>query len=624
MDRNTVIGFLLMGAILIGFQVYNAPTEAEIAENKRIQDSIALAEQRIAEENTVQQQPTIVNSIVEDTATLATDSASQAKLDSINTIRTIGKFGNFYKAATGTETTQKLRNKNVEVTLSNKGAAPKKAQLINYTTHDTMPLYVFDERSKFNFSFLNETQIYSDELYFNVVNTTDSSVTYRLNSIVENSYLDITYTLPEDGFVLKTSFTATNLDELLAKNRSEFLIDWDVMVPAKEKGLEVEQAASTVYYKYKDESAEYISERSYEKEDFNSTIEWVSFKQQFFSAALISKSGFSKSDAFAETIETTDPTVVKQMRTTVGLEFPARSNTAEFEWYLGPNKYEILSDLNLGLEDQIDLGWGVFGWVNQYLVIPVFNVLEDLNLSYGIIILLLTIFIKMLLFPVTYKNYLSSAKMRVLKPEIDELNARHEKSEPMKKQQALMSLYRQAGVNPMAGCVPMLLQMPILFAMFRFFPASIELRQQSFLWADDLSSYDSIFELGFSIPFYGDHVSLFTILMAISTFIYTITNTQLTAQAGPQAQQMKIISYFMPVMLLFFFNSYAAGLSYYYLTANVISIGQQWAIRRFFINEDEIHRKIQENKKNPKVAKKSKFQERLEKMAKERGLNPNK
>jgi YidC/Oxa1 family membrane protein insertase len=291
--------------------------------------------------------------------------------------------------------------------------------------------------------------------------------------------------------------------------------------------------------------------------------------------------------------------------------------------YFGPTRYKTLKKYDLDLERQIPLGWSspyILGWINRFAVIPVFNLLESTGLNYGIIILILTILLKIVLFPIAYKTYMSSAKMRVLKPEIDEINKRIPKEKTMERQQATMSLYKKAGVNPLAGCIPMLLQMPILIALYRFFPASIELRQQSFLWATDLSTYDSVLNLGFNIPMYGDHISLFTLLMTISTIIYTKVNNQLM---GTQQQMpgMKVMMYLMPVMFLGFFNNFAAGLSYYYFLANMLTFLQMWIIRRS-VDEAAIHRQIQENKKKPDTKKKSGFQKRLEYMAKQRGYVP--
>jgi len=283
-------------------------------------------------------------------------------------------------------------------------------------------------------------------------------------------------------------------------------------------------------------------------------------------------------------------------------------------FYFGPNHFNTLKAHDLKLEEQIPLGWAIFGWINRFIVIPVFNYLDARNLSYGLIILILTVMLKLVLFPIAFKTYVSQARMRVLKPDVEELNKKFPKKEDaMKKQQATMALYKKAGVNPMAGCVPMLLQFPFLIAMFRFFPSSFELRQEGFLWADDLSSYDSILDLPFTIPWYGDHVSLFTLLMAGSTIIYTRMNSQMMNTGAQQMPGMKTMLYIMPVMLLFIFNSFASGLSYYYFLANVITFGQMYAFR-FMIDEEKIHKKIEENKKKP--VKKSSFQKRLEDMAK--------
>jgi YidC/Oxa1 family membrane protein insertase len=279
--------------------------------------------------------------------------------------------------------------------------------------------------------------------------------------------------------------------------------------------------------------------------------------------------------------------------------------------YFGPNHYETLSAYNMELERMIPLGWGIFRWVNKYAVIPIFNWLDNSITNYGIIILIMTLIIKMVLAPFTLKAYKSQAKMKVLKPEIDKINEKHKDKDPMKAQQETMALYKKTGVNPLGGCIPMLLQMPILFALFRFFPASIELRQKSFLWADDLSSYDSVLNLPFEIPFYGDHVSLFTLLMTVSTILYTRMNSQMS---GPQMAQMKWMMYLMPIMFLGFFNNYAAGLSYYYFLANMVTFGQQFVMRKYFIDEAAILTQMENNKKKP--VKKSKFQKRLEEMAK--------
>ena len=516
----------------------------------------------------------------------------------------------------------------MKLTLSNKGAAPVMAELKNYVTFDSLPLYLFDkETSEFSFSFwLNQSQeVKSRDLFFEAVDDEMSSTkaVYRMYGDTRDQFLELVYELPAgESYLVDAHIQSVGMDALLSASEDQFELNWQIQAPFHERSREQEQQKTTVFYKYMDDEADYISESNYEEEDLEASAHWVSFKQQFFSAAIIAEQGFSKDNAEIETIELEDENYTKGMAARLTLEFDnERDPTFPFQFYLGPNHYQTLNNLEIGLEGQIDLGWLIFGWVNRWMVIPVFNFLDTYTgLSYGIIILVLTILIKLLLFPLTWKNYVSSARMKALKPEIDEINEKMKDKDAMAKQQATMTLYRQAGVNPMAGCIPMLLQLPILYAMFRFFPASIELRQESFLWAADLSTYDSIFSLPFEIPYYGAHVSLFTILMAISTFFYSKYNMDMAGGGGSaQLPQMKMMIYFMPVMLLFFFNSYSSGLSYYYLTANVISMVQQFVIKRYFINEDAIRAKIQKNKTKPK--KKSNFQQRLEKMAKERGLN---
>jgi YidC/Oxa1 family membrane protein insertase len=367
---------------------------------------------------------------------------------------------------------------------------------------------------------------------------------------------------------------------------------------------------------------DYLSETKDSKERLSTPVKWISFKQQFFSATLIASEKFESADI--ENIgyaEDNSDRLVKTMKSAVILPFSFEGDQSyNLHWYFGPNKYKVLRQYDLNLERQIPLGWGFFlmQWINRGPVLWVFNWLESFNISYGIIILILTIILKIVLFPIAYKTYISSAKMRILKPEIEEIGTKFPKKEDaMKKQQATMALYKKAGVNPMAGCVPMLLQFPILIALFRFFPASFELRQQSFLWATDLSSYDSIYSWTTHIPllstFYGNHISLFTILMTISTIIYTKINNDMMGSTQ-QMPGMKTMMYLMPIMFLGFFNNYSAGLSYYYLLANLFTFAQIFIIRRF-VNEDKLHARIQENKLKP--VKKSSFQKRLEDMTKQ-------
>lgn len=623
MDRNSIIGFLLIGLILIGYSIYFSPSEAEIAQQKAQRDSIALVEELQAKAAAESAQ----KNGIEEEATEASVDVTSSLSDSAKAEVYKDKYGIFAPAAEAIDKHYTIENDFVKLTITAKGGRPAQVQLKNYQTSDSLPLLLFDEKtSSFDVNFYSDNRfIHSNELYFegskdSVVASGEKaeSLRFKLKTNDPKKFIEYVYTIAPNSYLVDFKVNYVGLPEIVQANAGAVSLAWSIQAPLKEKSRKNEIAASTIYFKYNDEKVDYLSPTSYEKVDLDANIEWISFKQQYFSAALLAENGFKKANSDYEAKELTNERYTKEMSTNLTIDLDEKGSAA-MQFYFGPNHYQTLKTIGHDFEDQIDLGWTVFSWVNKILVIPVFNFLDDYNLNYGLIILLLTIFIKVLLFPITYKNYLSSARMKVLKPEMDELNERYKDEDPIKKQQAVMTLYKQAGVNPLAGCIPMLLQLPILYAMFRFFPASIELRQESFLWAKDLSTYDSILDLGFEIPFYGDHVSLFTILMAVSTFLYSKYNMQATMQSGPQAQQMKIIMYFMPVMLLGVFNGSSAGLSFYYFAANMISVLQQWIIKKFFINEDAIHRQIQENKKKPAAQKKSGFQKRLEEMAKQSG-----
>jgi YidC/Oxa1 family membrane protein insertase len=376
---------------------------------------------------------------------------------------------------------------------------------------------------------------------------------------------------------------------------------------------------STIYYKYQDDDVEKLSTGKSGAESLRTKTKWVSFKQLFFTSTLIADDAFPTVDIKTE-LTKEDPRYVGNFNADVALPYEGKdSESIKMKFYFGPSHYSTLKQYDMSMEKQINLGYIIVRQVNQWLIIPTFNFLRRYIDNFGIIILLLTILIKLLIFPFTYKSYHSQAKMKALKPEIDEINAKFGKDKPMEKQQATMALYKKAGVNPMGGCLPMLFQFPVLIAMFFFFPTSIELRQQSFLWATDLSTFDSIWNMPFTIPFYGNHVSLFCLLMTITTIISTYMNSQ--TQNTEAMPGMKTMMYIMPVMFLFILNSYASGLSYYYFLANVFTIGQIY-IFRMMIDEDKIRAQIMINKKKPIV--KSKFQQKLEEMAKQKGVQPRK
>jgi YidC/Oxa1 family membrane protein insertase len=434
--------------------------------------------------------------------------------------------------------------------------------------------------------------------------------------ISPTQYILYKYSLDKETYKLDFSIQLAGLQNIIPFNTNQIELSWMVKALQQEKSKSNEASVTSIFYTFMDGEMDNLSETSDDKQTIQNRIKWVSFKQAYFCSALINPNGFEKPTDL-ETIALGDSSkFTKQLSASFTLPYKHNNlETYDMSFYYGPNHHQTLSALGVGLEKQINLGWGIVRWVNQYAVIPIFNFLSRFDLNMGIVILLMTIILKTVLFPLTYKAYLSSAKMKVLKPEMDELNAKYEKEDPLKKQQAVMALYRKAGVNPLGGCIPMLLQLPILLAMFRFFPTSIELRQKAFLWADDLSSYDTILNLPFMIPVYGDHVSLFTILMTVSTIIYTRMNSGQFA-GNAQMEQMKWIMYLMPILFMFTLNSYASGLSYYYFIANMLTFSIQYGMK-LAVDEDKIHKKIQENKIKPQNNKKSKWQQKLEDIQKQ-------
>ena len=599
----------------------NMPSEEEIAEAKRVQDSIAAVEAQSEEERE------FVDKAVEESANETIEEELQVEeSDSLKALRLKSQFGDFSSAAEGEDGVVSIENDVIKINVSKKGGHPLSVEVKDYQTFDSLPLLLFKGgNNRFALDFwANNKQVSTENLYFSpsdaagfsVSGEDRKSLSMRVSAGADK-YIEYVYTLGGNSYMVDFDINLVGMGTVIERNATTLDLNWKADLPHQEKSLQNERDNSTIYYRFSDDEVDYISERSDEEEEIKTDLQWVAFKQQFFSTVLMAKDGWEGPTTIETSKDEENDTIVKTCEAKLSIPFGHREmEQVELQWYFGPNHYSSLKAYDLGLEEMIPLGWGIFGWVNKFMVIPVFNLLKDTGLGYGIIILILTVLLKMALMPFTYKAYMSTAKMRVLKPEIEEINKKFEgKDDPMAKQQATMALYNKAGVNPLGGCLPMLFQMPILIALFRFFPASIELRQEAFLWADDLSSYDSILDLPFEIPFYGDHVSLFTLLMTISTVFYTRLN--MSMQAGsPQMEQMKWMMYLMPVMMLGWFNNYASGLSYYYFLANVMTFGQNFAFRKF-VDDDAIHKKLQENKKKPK--KKSSFQKRLEDMAKERG-----
>lgn len=466
---------------------------------------------------------------------------------------------------------------------------------------------------------IGKGSINTGELHFEMANRylddSGDHVEMRLKTADPNAYLAYHYTLAPNSYQVDMTIEMVGLGAKVNLGTAP-LLEWKSAGLHNEKGLDWERQHSAVFFREQGQGRDYLSEGRDDAETLDAPLNWLAFKQNYFSAILINPSNFKAGAALQSNLPKNEADTLHTMfyEARLPLDIQAGQSSTPLEWYFGPNEYKKLKSLNVEEIDRIiDYGWWIFGWVNRNLVRPVFNWLYANIGNVGLVIIILTLLIKLLLFPITWKNFLSSAKMRVLKPELDELTSKYK--DPMEKQQAQMALYRQTGVSPFAGCLPTLLQMPILYAMFRFFPSDITLRGKSFLWADDLGAYDSILKLSFDIPFYGNHVSGFTLMMAVSTFFYTrMSSGNMPTSNQPGMPNMKVIMNLFPIMMLFFFNNFAAGLSLYYFIANVISIIQMMAIKKYFVSEDKIRAKIEKNKKKPK--KESNFQKRLQDMQK--------
>ena len=556
----------------------------------------------------------------------------------------VDQFGVFGAAAVGEESFSTLENNLMKITFSNKGGRIYSVELKDYLTHETLPLMLFDgPETLFGLNFFAQNRsIQTDQLYFKpnvsrketVVTGPEikkgnegkikfneenpggkESVAFRLE-VAPGQYMEYVYTLEYNSFMVDFDLNLQGMNQYIASNQSYLNFSWSFDVPRQERTSKFgEDRYTNITYKFFEDDVDNLAQNKTDEENLNTRVKWIGFKQLFFSSTIIADESFPNAQIRQNKFEENEDYLANFY---ADIAFPYQGNTNEtvgMQFFFGPNHYQTLNQYDVDLERQVYLGYAIVRPVNKYLIIPLFNFLRKYIANFGIIILLLTIFIKSILFPFTYKSYMSQAKMRALKPEIDELGKKFGSDKAMDKQQATMALYKKAGVNPMGGCLPMLLQFPILIAMFFFFPTSIELRQQSFLWAHDLSTYDSILNLPFDIPFYGSHVSLFCLLMTITTVISTSLNQQAATSQGMPG--MKTMMYMMPVMFLFILNNYSSGLSYYYFLANVITIGQTYLIRSF-VDEDKIRAQLQVNKKKP--VKRSNFQKRLEDMAKQKGI----
>ncbi|MCG8339960.1 MAG: membrane protein insertase YidC [Cytophagales bacterium] len=524
------------------------------------------------------------------------------------------KYGIFAGVVSGKEKELVLENEVMKVTLTSQGGRVKEVLLKNYKTHDQQPLVLLDEHSsKMGFDFTaNNIKINTNELFFeindhnkNVSEGDVAHVTFTL-SIAPDKYIQQTFSMPGNRYELGYQVKVVGLAPYLDEKVVNFV--WNDRVKRVEKDLKESRNKTTVNYYLAKGSFDYLNEYSDTKEEktLHDPIKWVSVKQKFFTVGIIAETPF-KGGYITAVPTLPDSTSVKlaTMRLAVPLETLAQE-PGKFTFYFGPNNYQILKKVTEGFSNNVSLGWPIIKWINQFLIIPIFNFLEKYISNYGVIIFLLVIIIKILLMPLSYKSYMAMAEMKALKPALDEIKAKH-KDDLHKIQLEQMTLYREMGISPLSGCIPVLLQIPILLAMFNFFPNSIELRQEPFLWAKDLSTYDSILNLPYTIPWYGSHVSLFTLLMTASTILYTWSNNQVSAAQGP----MKTMSYIMPIMFMFVVNTLPAGLSFYYFVSNLVTFGQQALIKKF-VDEAKINKKLEENRKKNKNKKKSRFQLRLE------------
>jgi YidC/Oxa1 family membrane protein insertase len=624
MDRNTILGFLLMFGLLMGYNWYTAPSEEDLAEMERLEAEDEEDRENKIDSESLQAEETEAN-FLEEEKNAQRLSLTNMGLDSIGALlipEDIRKqYGPIALAVFGDDQEHVLTSSVLEIKLNSRGGLPYSATLmdgnvrnVSYSAGD--PIQLWDPANSsmdLQFDVPGTGRIKLSDLSFLLTSETDS--TMYLKAVTESGgAIEIVHTLV--GYELDTRITFRDLgQEILPKQH----LVWSATGLRNEKGLEWERQHTSIFFKEKDRGRDYLSEGQSDEETLEYNLEWMAFKQDFFSVLVSKEGGFEKGAVLTNELFEEDTLSTLFFSADLPMVAEVRGNTMEQElsFYFGPNDLVLLNQTGLDEVGKIiDYGWWIFGWVNRNFILPIYNFLNSRIASAGMIILIITLIIKMFLFPITWKNFLSSAKMKMLRPDIEKINE-DLKDDSTARQQATMELYRNTGVNPMAGCLPALLQMPILYAMFRFFPANIDLRGKSFLWADDLAAFDSIVDLPFTIPMYGSHISGFTVLMAISIFFYM---RMTTAGQPPQPTQagmpnMKVIQNFIPFTMLFFFNKFASGLSLYYLAANLVSIGQMLIIKRYFIDEAKILAQIDKNVKTPK--KKSAFQERLSEMQKD-------
>lgn len=617
MDRNSTTGLILILLIFLAWSYYNQHQRGLYEEQQKELQGSTVAEDSQTKEDT----ESISSPVTPESTGITAESELQ------DTSLLIADYGKFAPFRNGEEQVITVETEKLFIDFSNKGGYISKVVLKDYFTYNNEPLVLFENSSSdFNIEFANTGSnnfISSKDLYFassdvstQILEDNSKEITFTIDLGEGKSYSHV-YTVYGSDYKVDFKIKMNDFDKIIPRNTSYLTLDWSQKLPRQENNVDDERMNAAVYFQHFDGEVNNLSYRKDEEKVEKTQINWISFKQKFFNTTLIAEKPFDSGSKLSQTTPDSD-LAVKDLNSKLIINY---SGDKSFEYpmtiYAGPNQFYALKRLKIGLHNILPLGGSMLGWVNRGIIIPIFTFLNKYISNYGIIIFLLVVIIKLMLTPLTYKSLMSMVKMKVLRPELDELREKCGKDQQKFAQQQ-MALYRKAGVNPMGGCLPMLFQMPILFAMYRFFPSSIELRQEAFLWAKDLSTYDSIASLPFSIPGYGAHVSLFTIFMAITSFAYTRMNAQAQPSmdsSNPMAAQMKIFQYIMPFMLLFIFNSFSAAMSYYYLVYNLLSMAQQYAVQKWFIDEDKIHQQIQENKKKPKSA--SKWQQKLDEMMKQ-------
>ena len=623
MDKNTWIGFALIAAIIVGFSFLNRPSEEELAERKRVQDSIALVQAQELEAKLISEQ---ITAQLQAEQTASTHSEQLAE-------QLTAVYGPFAPATKGKEGLLTIENSKVRIGIAYRGGRIAKAELKEYKAYgdSVNPLCLFQgEESSLNFTLVTNTNriLATQNLYFAEANqTTDAegntTLTMRLNTNIEDCYLDFVYTLPADDYMVDMSIVPHNMQLALAQNMSSMEMQWNQEIPQQEKGRKFEERYAQLQYMFVGGDIDKLSEQKADRANESARIKWIAYKDQFFSTVMIAEDAFESTTMESAPLNANSH-YIKAYKTNTSLPFDINGKqTTNIRYYFGPNHYNTLKAYDkdvesadkLHLNELVPLGWKLVAWINKILVIPMFDLFMSWGLHIGIVILLMTLVIKLIILPFVWASNKSSAKMRVLKPQLDEINAKYPPEKMQERQQATMELYQKAGVSPMSGCLPMLFQFPVLMAMFWFLPTAIELRGQSLFWADDLSTYDAILTWNRSIPIFGTHLSLFCLIMTIVNIVYT----HITMQSQSQGQEMKMMRwmmYLMPLMFLFFFNDYAAGLSYYYFVSLLMTIIQTM-IFRWTTDDKKVLAEMEANSKKKGGQKKSGFAARLEAMQRE-------